>query len=101
MLQEKETESQGKTKQKQIYFKRYRKYPLDYYFYLNKDRRPDRWTMKIKAVKKLLKDLRKSPDLQKQYQDTIKEIDEFLDKLKKKDALEAQSQSKPTIIGLA
>ena len=59
--------------------------------------------MRIEAVKKLLEGLRKSPDLQERHRDTIKEMDEFLDESKKKDALGAQSesQSKPTIIGSA
>ena len=59
--------------------------------------------MRIEAVKKLLEGLRKSPDLQERHRDAIKEMDEFLDESKKKDALGAQSesQSKPTIIGSA
>ena len=59
--------------------------------------------MRIGAVKQLLEGLRKSPDLQERHQDAIKEMDEFLDKSKKKDTLGAQSesQSKPTIIGSA
>jgi len=102
-LQGKEAPSQGKTEQKQMCFEGYGKHPLDRCFYLNKDRRPDGWTMRIGAVKQLLEGLRKSPDLQERHQDAIKEMDEFLDESKKKDALGAQSesQSKPTIIGSA
>jgi len=48
-----------------------------------------------------LEGLKKSPDLQERHRDAIKEMDEFLDESKKKDALETQSQSKPTIIGSA
>ena len=62
-LQDKEAPSQGKT-EKQMCFEGYRKHLLDRCFYLNKDRRPDGWTMRIEAVKKLLKGLKKSPDLQ-------------------------------------
>ena len=43
--------------------------------------------MRIEAVKKLLEGLRKSPDLQERHRDAIKEMDEFLDESKKKDAL--------------
>lgn len=102
-LQGKEAPSQGKTEQKQMCFEGYGKHPLDRCFYLNKDRRPDGWTMRIGAVKQLLEGLRKSSDLQERHQDAIKEMDEFLDESKKKDALGAQSesQSKPTIIGSA
>ena len=57
--------------------------------------------MRIGAVKQLLEGLKKSPDLQERHRDAIKEMDEFLDESKKKDALETQSQSKPTIIGSA
>jgi len=98
-LQGKEAESQGTTKQ--MCFEGYGKHPLDRCFYLNKDRRPDGWTMRIGAVKQLLEGLKKSPDLQERHRDAIKEMDEFLDESKKKDALETQSQSKPTIIGSA
>ena len=59
--------------------------------------------MDVIKVKLMLKGLKKSPNLQEQYQDAIKEMEKFLDKSKKKDALEAQSepQSKPIIIGSA
>ena len=102
-LQGKEAPSQGKTEQKQMCFEGYGKHPLDRCFYLNKDRRPEGWTMRIGAVKQLLEGLKKSLDLQERHRDAIKEMDEFLDESKKKDALGAQSesQSKPTIIGSA
>ena len=102
-LQGKEVPSQGKTEQKQMCFEGYGKHPLDRCFYLRKELRPDGWTMRIGAVKQLLEGLRKSPDLQERHRDAIKEMDEFLDESKKKDALGAQSksQSKPTIIGSA
>ena len=53
--------------------------------------------MRVEAVKQLLEGLKKSLDLQERHQDAIKEIDEFLDESKKKDALEAQ----PKVIGSA
>jgi hypothetical protein len=103
ILQGKEAPSQGKTTEKQMCFEGYGKHPLDRCFYLNKDRRPDGWTMRIGAVKQLLEGLKKSLDLQERHQDAIKEMEEFLDESKKRDALGAQSesQSKPIVIGSA
>ena len=54
--------------------------------------------MRIGAVKQLLEGLRKSLDLQERHQEAIKEMMNFLDESKKKDALEAQSKS---IVGSA
>jgi hypothetical protein len=102
-LQGKEASSQGnqdKTDSKQLCFEGYGKHTLDRCFYLNKDLRPDGWTMRIGSVKQLLKSLKKSLDLQERHRDAIKEMEEFWDDLKKKDELRAQSesQSKPRII---
>lgn len=96
-LQGKEAESQGKTEQKQMCFEGYGKHPLDRCFYLRKDLRPEGWTMRVGAVKQLLEGLKKSLDLQERHQETIKEMEDFLDESKKKDALEAQ----PKVIGSA
>ena len=96
-LQGKEAESQGKSNGKQMCFEGYGKHPLDRCFYLRKDLRPEGWTMRVEAVKQLLEGLKKSLDLQERHQDAIKEMDEFLDESKKKDALEAQ----PKVIGSA
>jgi hypothetical protein len=95
-LQGKEAESQGK--RDQICFEGYGKHTLDRCFYLQKDLRPEGWTMRIGAVKQLLEGLKKSLDLQERHQEAIKEMMNFLDESKKKDALEAQSKS---IVGSA
>jgi len=101
-LQGQEAPSQGKTEEKQMCFEGYGGHTLDRCFYLNKDRRPDRWTMRIGAVKQLLKGLKKSQDLQERHRDAIKEMEDFLDESKKKEAFEAnEDQSKPRIIGSA
>lgn len=101
-LQGKEAPSQGKTTEKQMCFEGYGKHPLDRCFYLNKDRRPDGWTMRIGAVKQLLEGLKRSLDLQERHRDAIKEMEEFLDESEKKDALGAQSEPKSkSIIGSA
>jgi len=62
-LQGKEAPSQGKMTTKQMCFEGYGKHTLDRCFYLNDDIRPDGWTMRIGAVRKLLKGLKKSLDL--------------------------------------
>ena len=84
-------------------FEGYGKYTLNCCFYLKKNFRPEEWTMRIGAVKQLLKGLKKSQDLQERHRDAIKEMEDFLDESKKKEAFEAQSedQSKPRIIGSA
>jgi len=97
-LQGKEAESQGKTDQTQMCFEGYGKHTLDRCFYLRKDLRPEGWTMRIGAVKQLLEGLKKSLDLQERHRETIKEMEDFLDESKKKDALGAQSKS---VIGSA
>jgi len=98
-LQGQEAPSQGTTTEKQICFEGFGKHTLDRCFYLNKELRPEGWTMRIGAVKKLLEGLKRSPDLQERHQDAIKEMNEFLDESKKKDALEAQPSK--SVIGSA
>lgn len=82
-LQGKEAESQGKIEQKQMCFEGYGKHLLDRCFYLQKDLRPDGWIMKTGAVKLMLEGLKERPDLQERHQETIKEMEDFLDESKK------------------
>ena len=80
-FQGKESESHSKD---QICFEGFGRHTLDRCFYFQKDLRPDGWTMKTGAVKLMLEGLKKcSPDLQEQHQETIKEMEDFLDELKK------------------
>jgi len=96
-LQGKEAESQDKTDQ--TCFEGYGRHTLDRCFYLRKDLRPDGWKMDVVKVKLMLKGLKKSPDLQKRHQETIKEMEDFLNESKKED-VSSQAQSK-TIVGAA
>ena len=96
-LQGKEAESQDKTDQ--TCFEGFGRHTLDRCFYLRKDLRPDGWKIDVIKIKLMLKDLKKSPNLQEQHQEAIKEIKNFLNKSKKED-VSSQAQSK-TIVGAA
>jgi len=78
-FQGKESESHGN----QICFEGFGRHTLDRCFYLQKDLRPDGWTMKTGAVKLMLEGLKQRPDLQERHQETIKEMEDFLDESKK------------------
>lgn len=100
-LQGREAESQDKTDQ--TCFEGYGRHTLDRCFYLRKDLRPDGWKMDAIKVKLMLKGLKKSPNLQEQHQEAIKEMEDFLNESKKEDVssqVSSQAQSK-TIIGSA
>jgi len=96
-LQGEEAEFQGKADQQ--CFDGYGGHTLDRCFYLRKDLRPDGWIMRTGQVRQMLEGLKKSPDLQEQHQEAIKEMEDFLDKSKKEDA-PSQAQSK-SIVGEA
>jgi hypothetical protein len=83
----------------QMCFEGYGRHTLDRCFYLRKDLRPDGWTMDNTKVKLMLKGLKKSPNLQEQHQEAIKEMEDFLNESKKED-VSSQAQSK-TIVGTA
>jgi len=55
--------------------------------------------MDVIKVKLMLKGLKKSPNLQEQHQEAIKEMENFLNESKKED-VSSQAQSK-TIVGAA
>jgi hypothetical protein len=55
--------------------------------------------MRTGQVRRMLEGVKKSPDLQEQHQEAIKEMEDFLDKSKKEDA-PSQAQSK-SIVGEA
>jgi hypothetical protein len=99
-LQGKEAESYGKTDQR--CFEGFGHHTLDRCYYLRKDLRPEGWTMRIGAVKQMLEGLKKSPDLLERHQETIKEMEDFLDESKKEDALkESPAAQSKSIIGEA
>jgi len=98
-LQGQEAPADTHSHDNQICFEGYGRHSLDRCFYLRKDLRPDGWTMDIIKVKLMLKGLKKSPNLQEQHQEAIKEMEDFLNKSKKED-VSSQVQSK-TIVGSA
>jgi hypothetical protein len=93
---------QGKEalKQDQQCFEGFGHHTLDRCLYLRKDLRPDGWTMRTGAVRRLLEGLKKSPDLQERHQEAIKEMEDFLNESKKEDAPSLKAQSK-SIVGQA